>query len=255
MSTKNQSLQKRKAAKAKARAKKVQHDKHVENTRIQQVASRRESQRLTAKIAREGTMKVAAEYHAMKKRAGGKGDKLTTLEVVNGINKFIPVVGVLHGGIEVVYKLVAEGKITLTAAQTKFIEDYDRNTVKLSEDVSVILGLVEAGKQPEDYMSIFIHYIDIVAAMAEINIPDIRQFVFKDIEEMITDYVREHKLENEDNLAYGMRMHDARMKVVTPLYRTHTEALDELLDFDQLVDAEEPADAPLEPQAEAQQPA
>lgn len=232
MSTKQQKLQARRATKAKARStvKKAQHQK--DRQAAAKAASLKKESQIGYSIATKGVIETAQALR--KTKAGKKGAKeatkeikdMTNVEVLVGINEAIPVLAGVHGAIEVVGELALENKIDLLPHHVDMIEIFDRNVVQITEDINAIYELIEKGLTPDQYLEVFIHYIDTLANVYEFGIPEMLREVLKPQEQLINQYVREHKEPEESDVGYGMRAHEARMKRVAPLYRTPSIAAD-----------------------------
>jgi hypothetical protein len=227
MSTKQQKLQARRATKAKARsvAKKaqIQKDRQVS---AKLAAAKKESQ-IGYSIATQGVIQTA---EALRKGRGKKGKNqittMTNVEVLVGINEAIPVLAGVHGAMEVYSNLALEKKVEMLPHHVDMFETFDRNVVSITEDINAIYELIEKGLTPDQYLEVFIHYIDALANVYEFGIPEMLREVLKPAEALINQYVREHKEPEEADVGYGMRSHEARMQRVAPLYRTKSIAAD-----------------------------
>ena len=225
MSTKQQ---KRKAAKATARIKRVKAAAMKERVDIAKAASAKQDKALRYSLATEGLIKTAQALAKDKKQGASKTVKtMTNIEALKIINESIPVLSGIHAAIEVADRLHKEGKIDQEIHQVEMVEEMDKLITLISEDVHALFELINAGRQPEDYADVFIHYVDLTASVFEFNIPQIMSLYLKPLEAQIDEYVVEHKLPEEDNLRYTLRAHEERLQRVAPLYRTKLEPVSE----------------------------
>jgi len=168
-------------------------------------------------IATKGVMQTALD---LRKDFDKAKEALNNIEVLKGINEMIPILGNIHGVIEVVSKLVDMKKTTLTAEEQLLINLFDQKIVSIAEDVHAIFEFINKGQEVDDYISLFVHYTDTLAEVMEFDIPSVMEGVLRPREEIINEYVREHKGQDEDNYTFGMRLHGERMAIVAATYRT-----------------------------------
>ena len=230
MSTKQQKLQARRATKAKARSNVKKSQLQKDRQAAAKAASLRTDNQISHAIATKGVIQTA---EALRRRRDGKKvvgkdpvKSMTNVEVLVGINEAIPVLAGVHGAIEVFQNLALEGKVDLLPHHVDMIEQYDRNIVSITEDINAIYELIEKGQVPEDYLVLFVSYIDTLANVYEFGIPELMRDFLKPHEQLINQYVREHKEPEEGDNQYGLRAHETRMKRVAPLYRTTSIAAD-----------------------------
>lgn len=168
-------------------------------------------------IATKGVLQTALD---LKKDFEKTKEKLNNIEVLKGINQMIPILGNIHGVVEVTSKLVDMKKTTLTAEEQGMIDEYDRKVVGIAEDIHAIFEFINKEQEVEEYIEIFMHYTDLLAEVTEFSIPELMEKVLRPREEIINEYVREHKHDGEDNYTFGMRLHGERITRVQALYRT-----------------------------------
>ena len=227
MSTK----QAQKKAKRAVASKQKKKQANVERNSIQFNLGRREMARIAASpegkeaaesrlrydIATKGVIQTALD---LKKDIDGTKSKLNNIEVLKGINEMIPILGNIHGVVEVVGKLVDMKKTTLTEEEQTQIDIFDKQIVSVAEDVHAMFEFINKEQEVDEYISLFVHYTDTLAEIMQFNIPDLMAIVLRPREEMINEYVREHKHEGENNYDFGMRLHGERITRVQVLYRT-----------------------------------
>ena len=228
--------QKRKQAKVKARQVAVQKKKHQERVAIAQALSHHKND-IVGQVAREGTLSLAERLHHTKHKVDTAPQELTVKEVLTAINEAVPLIAMIHGGVEVFNILAKEGKVEITEENKAIIDEYDEQMVKTSENVNAMISMIEAGKQPSDFMGIFIHYLDLIAQMLQESIPKIRQTIFTQNEQLIEEYSKEHLAAEENYLQQGLRFHELRMKEVAPLYRTKLPVIDDLEPMEPISDS------------------
>lgn len=180
-------------------------------------ASEASEARLRYDIATKGVVQTAMD---LKKDPKTVVDKLNNIEVLKGINDMIPILGNIHGVLEVVSKLVDMKKTTLTEEEETLVVNFDRQIVSVAEDVHAMFEFINKEQEVEEYMSLFIHYTDTLAEIMQFDIPGLMDGVLRPREEMINEYVAEHKHEAETNYDFGMRLHGERIARVQSLYRT-----------------------------------
>jgi len=173
--------------------------------------------RLRYDIATKGVIQTALD---LKKDIDGAKSKLNNIEVLKGINDMIPILGNIHGVVEVTSKLVDMKKTVLTEEEQAQIDIFDKQIVSVAEDVHAMFEFINKEQEVDEYISLFVHYTDTLAEIMQFNIPDLMAIVLRPREELINEYVREHKHEGENNYEFGMRLHGERITRVQVLYRT-----------------------------------
>jgi len=220
--SKNQSAQKRKAAKSKKREQNVRAQAYqAKEKQLDKVRERRNQagKDLALEVATKGIAEVAEDLR--KQGAASKhAKKLTNLNVIQGMHKMIPVFAVTHGSLEIVSDLVLEKRFTLDAEQIDLIENFDRNVVRIVENINAIYDLIDAGKKPFDYIEIYTDYPNTMAELSTIQIPDMHSLLLKPNQAAVDQYVKEHRLEGESQEGLSVRLHEKRMETVGPKYRT-----------------------------------
>jgi hypothetical protein len=173
--------------------------------------------RLRYDIATKGVVQTALD---LKKDIDGAKSKLNNIEVLKGINDMIPILGNIHGVVEVTSKLVDMKKTVLTEEEQAQVDIFDKQIVSVAEDVHAMFEFINKEQEVDEYISLFVHYTDTLAEIMQFNIPDLMAVVLRPREELINEYVREHMHEGESNYDFGMRLHGERIARVQALYRT-----------------------------------
>lgn len=222
MSGKNQKAVQRKQAKAKARTTARKQSEHRLEQQLHAAKRKQRAQaesQLSLEIATKGIAAVAAQL----RHEGGRkkvAKKLTNVGVLKQINDMIPIFAHFHGLIEVLDRLHLERKVTLTTEQLLKFDPYDRDIVLITEDINTIHDFIEAGKNPADYMDIFVHYIDTMAEVTQILIPEIYSELFAEHKVLVDQFVKEHTPEDLTMAQFSLRLHEIRMNRVGDRYRT-----------------------------------
>jgi hypothetical protein len=241
-----------KQAKRAAASKQKKKAANIERAKTQQQLGRRQEQqdrrspqakaarnaRVGYAVATKGVIDTAKELQKDPEFAKTKIKALTNIEVLTGINEMIPVLGGVHGGIEIVTRLSDMKKYDILPHQAEMIEAFDRKVISISEDIHAMYEFINAEKQVEDYMPIFIHYIDTLADVVQFAIPELMEGLLQPIEALINEYVNEHKAEGEHSSAFGARVSDERIVRIAPEYRTMRPLEDFLPDADAEGEAE-----------------
>jgi len=227
MSTK----QAHKKAKRAAASKQKRKQANVERNTTQFLMGRRETARfaktpegkeasearLRYDIATKGVVQTALD---LKKDIDAAKSELNNIEVLKGINEMIPILGNIHGVLEVVSKLVDMKKTELTEEEMALVVHFDKQIVSIAEDVHAMFEFINKEQEVDDYISIFVHYTDTLAEIMQFDIPALMDGVLRPRELLINEYVAEHKHEGENNYDFGMRLHGERIARVQVLYRT-----------------------------------
>jgi hypothetical protein len=173
--------------------------------------------RLRYDIATKGVIQTALDLKQNKQETT---ESLTNVIVLQGINEMIPILGNIHGVIEVVEKLVGMKKIVLSEPQQAVIDAFDRQIVSVAEDVNAIFVFINKEQQVEEYIDLYVHYTNTLAEIMQFDIPAVMEETLRPNELVINEYVTEHKHEAETNYDFGMRLHGERIARVASLYRT-----------------------------------
>lgn len=231
MSSKNQSALKRKQAKAtkrKAALGKAAHSAQEALHKRKREAAGLKDKQLSYRIAVDGVVKTAQKLRE-EGYSGKTAKKITNVGVMKGITQMIPVFATLHGATEVVSKLVLEKRFELSTSQIDISTSFDRIVVSIIEDINAIYDFIEAGKKPTDYMEIYVHYIDSLAEVCQILMPEVLDNLLKPNQAAIDQYIREHAGESAGALeTFSMEMHNVRMERIGPMYRTRETILDDM---------------------------
>jgi hypothetical protein len=173
--------------------------------------------RLRYDIATKGVIQTALDLKKDPKKATAE---LNNIEVLKGINDMIPILGNIHGVIEVTSKLVDMKKTELTVEEQSLVDIFDKQIVSVAEDVHAMFEFINKEQEVDEYISLFVHYTDTLAEIMQFNIPELMESVLRPRELLINEYVREHMHEGESNYEFGMRLHGERITRVEVLYRT-----------------------------------
>ena len=231
MSGKNQSAQKRQQAKQHKRKTAIRQKEHraqeAVNKRKREANALKDTQ-LSYRIATQGVIATAEQLR--KEGYNGKtAKKMTNLGVIKGIHQMIPVFATLHGATEIVSDLVLEKRFELTTDQVDLMTNFDRAIVSIIEDINAIYDFIDAGKKPTDYMELYVHYIDTLADVCQIQQHELLENLLRPNKEAIDQYIKEHAGEGAAALEeYSMQKHNIRMERVAPLYRTKATELEDM---------------------------
>lgn len=230
MSGKNQSAVKRRQAKKVTRQRNLKAQAHKESTSAFAAKRQQESmreQRLRYDIATKG---VLATAQALKEEGinGKAAKKLNNIGVLRGVHQMIPVFATLHGAVEVASILVGEGRFVLTPEQIDLINSFDRNIVLITEDINAMYDLIDAGKKPKDYIELYVHYIDLLAEVCQVQMHELMNELFRPHQELIDTYIKEHASTVHTMESFSMELHAKRMDRVAPLYSTAAAELHDM---------------------------
>lgn len=223
MSSKNTKLAQRKQAKAvkRTKAKQAVALKKKHGNVVNKANANR--QQLSRELVAKGVVALSSQLAEAKRDFKTKDLELTNTEVMKGIMDLINITGPLHGAIEVLDRLSQEGRFEFTDDEVAKITVFDKAAVKLTEDINAIVTLIEVGKQePSDYIDLLIDHVNSSAVLAEEILPEIMDGMFgsKERKELVDEYVKEHKGDEQDNFEAGLRFHNERMERIYPLYKT-----------------------------------
>lgn len=239
----------RKASKDKAKAvRRVNHQQNVFMANLGEDKADRIKHKSIYDILND-----TKEMKRRKKAGEDTPDMFTNIELLQGVNSMITMTIKLHSGVAVYLKLVDEKKIELTEEVRALIEKYERMLVEFTEDVSVVMTLDQAGKQPVDYPEIVIHISDVMQTLLfEFREPIIA--LLETERDIIETYAQEHKPAADTMHQYMSELHEARINEVIPMYATGgaAELLKDLESMAEALDDGEPVDdlenlAPIDP--------
>lgn len=145
--------------------------------------------------------------------------EFTNKDIAQMIAESIPAITRTHAGVEVVSRLAKEGVIKLGDDDQALIVDYDKIVVKFNEDVDAVITLMEAKKEPEEYMDLVSHLTEMLMEL----MTTYREPVIELIEshkEKVEEYVKEHRDESVSMDEYMTQLHTQRAAEIYPLYRT-----------------------------------
>lgn len=239
MATKQTSLRANKQAKRQKRAKQKQVSARKEEAFGKKIIGRREMAKLYSEQATDESIADQAQRRLKqlkKKVRQGKmsqaqfdeltslDDKLTNVVVMQNINDVIPAMIRVHSGIEVFCRLADEKRFVISEEEQALINRCDEQITKVTEDINAIVAFVDAKKEPEDYMEIFMHYTELLARLFDNTIPDIMMMLTPRKPE-IDGYADEHHNKETTPLFEYMRvLHCERMEKVFMLYHTPVSA-------------------------------
>lgn len=243
----------RKASKDKLKT--VRRQEHASNTAFANMSVDQADQ-----IKHKSIYDIIRDSGELKRRrkAGEQTtDLFTNLELLEGISSMIAMTVKLHSGVVVYLKLVDEKRFELSEEHRDLIEKYERLLVEFTEDVTVVVTLDRAGKQPEDYPEIVLHISDVMHQL----MMDYREPILALIEtqkDALETYAQEHYQKELGMYAYMEELHEVRMQTVIPLYATGVaqELLNDLNSMAEILDEGEPVDdldnlPPVDPEDES----
>lgn len=222
MATKQTSLRTAKQAKRQTRAKDKKKASAIEAAKTKQLLGRRENDRtMMQDIANDGVVRTAARAHKKRKKKGQgtKEETLTNKQVMQTINEVIAAVIRAHAGVEVFCRLGNEKRFQITEVDQNIINTFDEHATRLTENIDVISSNIAAGRNPEDYMVIYVDFTNIVAIMVEQTIPD-AVAMLEPQKEIIDAYAIEHNPDPTQLFGYMMGLHCERMGNVASQYAT-----------------------------------
>lgn len=177
--------------------------------------------------------------------------EFTNKDIAQMIAESIPPITRTHAGVEVLARLAKEGVIELTEENHALIVEYDKVVVKFNEDVDAVIMLMEAKKEPEEFMELVAHLTDMLMDL----MTTYREPVIELIEshsEKVEEYVKEHRAEDQSMDDYMTLLHTQRAAEIYPLYRTGltvTEHVDaEFAKFDEQLNEAAASEQPSETQ-------
>jgi len=223
----------RKQAKAKNREKKNRAKEHnIKQREHDQARQRRANaakgrdEALLSNVAREGIAETARRLKA-EGQVSGASKRMTNLGIVQIINKMIPVFSIMHGSIEIISRLVQEGKIELTPDNIDFIAAMDRNVVRLNENINLIYDMIDLKRQPDDYFDVYIDYVDTMAEFCADQVPALHADFLDPYRAIMDEYTAQHR--GELNIEeFSAKLHEARMLRVAPLYATKAKEIEDM---------------------------
>lgn len=223
MSSTNKKSAKRKQAKIQKRKQAIKAKKHQTNQIKIKQASLLKQRNMQRDLAKHGVVELAEKLSNFKNSTSNEKLELSNKDVMQGMMDLVNMVGPLHGAVQVLHTLVDENEVTLTDEDKEIVVEFDKATVKLTEDVDAVVTLIqEANKEPEDYLDLLIDHVNSSAVLVEETLPRVNEQLFGSSETKlkIDQYVTEHILDNEDNIGFGLRMHNQRMSQVYNKYKT-----------------------------------
>lgn len=177
--------------------------------------------------------------------------EFTNKDIAQMIAESIPPITRTHAGVEVLARLAKEGVIELTEENRALIVDYDKVVVKFNEDVDAVIMLMEAKKEPEEFMELVAHLTDMLMDLMTTYREPVIQLI-ESHSEKVEEYVKEHRAEDQSMDDYMTLLHTQRAAEIYPLYRTGltvTEHVDaEFAKFDEQLNEAAASEQPSETQ-------
>jgi len=243
----------RKASKDKVKA--VRRQEHASNTAFAQMGVDKADQ-----IKHKSIYDIIRDSGELKRRRKA-GEETTDLisgtDLLEGISNMISMVVKLHSGVVVYLKLVDEKRFELSEEHAALVERFERLLVEFTEDVTVVITLDKAGKQPADYPEIVLHISDVMHQLMF----DYREQIIAFIEtqkDALEAYAQEHIQPGQEMYNYMEALHETRMQTVIPLYATGVakELLADLESMAEMLEEGEPIDdlqnlPPVDPEDES----
>lgn len=212
MATKQSSMKAKKQQKHKSRQKEVARKKNPNTSKPTEAQLRYE-------ITKRGLVATAKKYRKVLDQ-GDTNKGPNNNEISQGFISFIDIMTPIHSAVEIGEILTKEGKISFNEEEQAAIKEFDEQIVKINEDINALGEFMREGLTFEHFSDLYVHYAELSAHMATDTGPNLYRKVLKKHGVLISEYAREHKLTGEVDMAYAMRLHEQRMKVIYPLYRT-----------------------------------
>lgn len=244
MATKQSSLRANKQAKRQKRAKQKQVAVRKEQATTKQLLGRRAMEKeVFGNVTDNDILQQAHRRLKQLKKKARQGkitqkefeqqlageEEITNTVVMQNINDVIPALIRIHAGVEVFSRLVDEKRFEKTDEEVTRINTFDEQVTHITEDIGAIVTFVEAGKNPEDYMEIFMHYTELLARTFEVTVPALMLMLDAKKPE-IDAYAEEHRTKELPVFDYMRGLHEERMRVVTPIYRTRTSPVEAIVE-------------------------
>lgn len=138
---------------------------------------------------------------------------------LKGVSESLDQMIKVHAGITVYLKLADEGRFVVTPEHTQLIEEYEREVVRMVENVDAIVLLDQAKKVPEDYVEIVLDTTDAIRNLMVILQQPVYDMLMP--QQMEVDrYATEHLPTGMSVVEYMRTLHEDRIKVVGPSYQT-----------------------------------
>jgi hypothetical protein len=244
MATKNSSLRANKQVKRQKRAKQKQAAIRKEQAVTKQMLGRKAMEKeLFGNVSDNDILQQAHRRLKQLKKKARQGkisqkefeeqiaghEEITNTVVMQNINDVIPALIRVHSGVEVFSRLAAEKRFEVTAEENTLINTLDEQVVHITEDISAIVSFVEDKKEPDDYMAIFMHYTELLARCFEVTMPALMLMLDAKKPE-IDAYADEHRNKELPVFEYMRGLHEERMRVVVPIYRTRTSPIEGIVE-------------------------
>lgn len=244
MATKQTSLRAKKQEKRQKRSKTKQAIARKDEARGKFLIGRREMAKLMddslpgtfneadiGKLARQRLrkMKKRVREGGMTKEALDEeiasDSQITNKTTMESINDVIPIVIRIHSGIELFTRLGEEKRFEITPEQQTLINTADEQVTHLTEDINAITVLIEAGKEPDDYMEVLMHYTELLARFFEVTMPAL-MLMLTPQKPLIDAYANEHRNKELPMFEFMRGLHIERMEKVFMTYRTPMPGVD-----------------------------
>lgn len=218
MATKQTALRNAKQAKRRNSAKERTKKANLQQQTIKHKQAKEYKQKtLMQEIAAKGPVETARKIY---RKGKGKGTttKLTNKVVIENIAATIVACTKQHSGVEVFTRLGEEKLFVIQPVEQELIDMLDKQIVQLCENINAITIFVEAGKEPDEYMELFVDYTQLLAQMTEETFPLIIDML-QPKGELLDNYYNEH-VNGRAIFDYMTSLHFDRMKKVADKYAT-----------------------------------
>lgn len=209
----------------------------VKNAKVNHVnRSKPKSKRRHPEYSDEFVNKYIAEHGIARAvidlKLKAEDQEFTNKDVSRMIAESIPPLMRTHAGVEIAERLFNEKTLTLSAQEIELVVNYDKAMVRFTENVDAALVMIEADRQPSDYMVII---EDLTYGLMDL-MTDLRDKVVELMEthrDAIEEYAKEHRGEDEDMDKYMEKLHTQRMATIFPLYKTQNVEVTKEVPFDE----------------------
>ena len=143
------------------------------------------------------------------------------IKFLKGVSESLDQMVKVHSGIAVYMILSKEGRFVISDEHTALIAEYEREVVRMVENVDAIVLLDQAKKSPEDYVEIVLDVTDTIRTMMVILQQPVYDMLIPQQEE-IDRYATEHLPTGLNVMEYMRILHETRTKEVAHLYQTES---------------------------------
>lgn len=228
MSSKNQTLQNKRAAKKQKRAKAAARAQNIDRAQHRKLLSDKgvnKTPDVMQSVADVGLIQTVENLRKLKGKAkkrltGQPSEKITSKQVLESLNSTIPYVMKVSAAVEVLTILNGESNKQFSESHVELINDFDRGAVKMAEDQDAIFTLIENKQEPEEYLNFYVDHLNTVGDFLQNVLPRVVDELLSFNQVEIDAYVVEHAQPEDTFLTIANRLHSLRMERVAPLYRT-----------------------------------